>query len=280
MATRRLNVTIPVLTYHSTNIVDNTYAGNDHVALASDLEALHAWGVRVVSLDDVAAWYHGDDAIIAGGPCVALTFDDGSDFDAVDIEHPTCGPQRSFLGVMKDHHDRTGRSVTATTFVIASPGARRQLDERSLVGRDWWGEHWWPEVRSGGFMSIGCHSWDHVHTVVDEVAQAENVRGDFSRVATLADCEQQVREAGDYIAARLGGSRPAHYAFPYGQFSAYMVEEYLPGRQSSHGFSAAWTTAPRPVTRAESRWTLPRFVCGRDWGAPDQFRALLGRVFP
>lgn len=268
---------IPVLTYHSTNVLENTYAGNDHIALARDLASFAEWGVQVVTLDDVLAWHGGDDALMPDKPCVALTFDDGSDFDAVDIDHPGCGRLRSFLGILEDHLERTGVAVNATSFVIASPGARQQLDERSLVGKGWWNDDWWASAQASGRMTIGCHSWDHVHTVVDEVAQVDNQKGDFSRVRQFDDCDRQVRVAGDYIAEKLGGVRPRHFAFPYGQYSDEMVNHYLPTQQPEHGFAAAWSIEPHAVTRADCRWALPRFVCGRDWSSPLQLEALLRR---
>lgn len=268
---------VPVLTYHAANILDNSYAGNDHLALATDLQSLQALGYQVVTLDAVLRWHQGDDGALPSAPCVALTFDDGSDFDARDLPHPSCGVQRSFLGILGDHRATTGRTAAATAFVIASPDARRQLDERSLIGRGWWSDDWWADAEAGGLISIGCHSWDHLHADLDRVAQADNLKGDFARVGCLDDCRRQVRDAGAYIAGKLGGRRPAHFAYPWGQFSDVLANVYLPERQDEHGFAAAWTTEPRPVTRGENRWTLPRYVFGRDWRAPEALADLLER---
>ena len=43
-------VAVPVLTYHAMNVNGRDYADNDHVALARDLEWLHAHDWRIVPL--------------------------------------------------------------------------------------------------------------------------------------------------------------------------------------------------------------------------------------
>ena len=81
---------VPVLTYHGARAGKARYAENDHLTLAEDLRRLNAAGWRVVSLHQVV------EAFLAGTldslrRCVALTFDDGTDFDWRDIEHPVYG---------------------------------------------------------------------------------------------------------------------------------------------------------------------------------------------
>ncbi len=124
-------------------------------------------------------------------------------------------------------------------------------------------------------MSIECHSWDHVHPGVGTVAQREQLKGDFSAVDNLADCTAQVERAGTYIAHRLGGRRPRLFAYPWGQASDYIMETYLPEYRRQHGFRAAFTGEPVPVERGMNRWSLPRFICGRDWDSPETLAALL-----
>lgn len=268
---------IPVLTYHSNNVTDNSYAGNDHVALEADLKRISELDVEIISLEEVYGWHQGQALNTRGRGCVALTFDDGSDFDYFDLPHPKLGLQRSFLNILRAHNERTRMRVCASIFVISSPDARKFLDQRCLIGKGWWNDHWWPAAEASGLMSIECHSWDHVHPCLERVAQAQNLKGDFSAISSWGDCDQQVRRAADYIESRLAGRRPRFFAYPWGQSSTYLKETYMPGETGRHRFLAAFTTEPSPVTRSHSRWDLPRFICGRDWRSVDELAALLGQ---
>ena len=49
---------VPVLTYHSMNVDGRDYANNDHVALAADLEWLHARAWQIVPLRAVVRGDH------------------------------------------------------------------------------------------------------------------------------------------------------------------------------------------------------------------------------
>lgn len=265
---------IPVLTYHGVNIHGNDYADNDHVALAEDLKLVHDRGLRILPLVTVVDWVRGevDDAAVAGG--VALTFDDGAWFDWYDLDHPDCGPQRSLAGILRDFGLERAVPVHATSFVIASPQARRELDRTCLVGRGWWNDRWWPEAVAEGLLDLGNHSWDHLHATLGRVAHSENVRDDFSRVLTRDDAEAQIARAGEYIAA-CSGTRPAVFAYPCGRYNEYLVREYLPMRGGELGLRGAVTTEPRAVSRDDDPWALPRFTCGQDWHAPEGLARIL-----
>lgn len=269
---------IPVLAYHGNNISDNRYAGNDHVALAEDLAALHDAGWRVIHLDRVLDWHQGrlDDGAVTR--CVALTFDDGSDFDFRDIDHPSCGPQRSLFNVLRDAAGASGETVTAASFVIASANAREQLDRHCLVGRGWWNDDWWAEANASGVLTIESHGWDHLHPVLDEVAQRDGRAGDFRAVDSFEDCDQQLRASAERIRSLAGGRAPRYFAFPWGQASDYLVQRYLPEHRAAHGYRAAFTTRPAPVTRTDDRWRLPRYVCGEAWREPGDLLDLLERL--
>lgn len=275
MADRREQVA--VLTYHSMNISGNRYAENDHVALASDLETIDSLGMRVIPLGDVVDWHQGRRGweSVEGG--VAITLDDGAWFDYHDLDHPTCGPQRSMFNILRDHADTSPRpgGIHATSFVIASPQARDSLDHSCMIGAGWWGDDWWPAAEHSGLMEIASHSWDHLHPQLETVAQREQLKGDFREVNTEADCRAQFEDSAAYISKVLGGKRPGFFAYPWGQASRYASGEYLPGRRSSHGYRAAFTIDDRHVTRADNRWLLPRYVCGRDWQSPAQLERIL-----
>lgn len=265
---------IPVLTYHANNVNDNSYAGNDHVALAEDLRVLHESGWRAIHLDGVLAWHAGQLELQGNQRCYAVTFDDGSDFDFHDIQHPTWGVQRSLVNVLRDHLVATGEQVQAASFVIASASARQQLDQHCLIGQGWWNDDWWSDANASGHMSIESHGWDHLHPVLDKVAQLDGIAGDFRRIEHFDDCDQQLHRSAQTI-AQISGRRPKYFAFPWGQYSDYLSGQYLPEQRDRHGYCAAFSTAGRAVRRNDNRWCLPRFVCGEHW---DSARSLLKLV--
>ncbi|HMB61175.1 MAG TPA: polysaccharide deacetylase family protein [Xanthomonadales bacterium] len=270
---------VPVLTYHAVNVMENTYAENDHIALAADLQTLAQEGWEIVPLHDVVDWHQGKSAGFEGRKVVALTFDDGSWFDYHDLDHPTCGMQRSFFNILKDFQasqsDDRRFVVHATSFVISSPDARHELDKKGLIGKGWWGDDWWRAAQESGLLSIECHSWDHVHPDLDVVAQKDQLKGNFSAVDSYEDCTVQVARAGDYIQEQLGNVRPNLFAYPYGESSNYLVNCYFPEFRHRHEFVAAFSTEPKPLTKEANIWSLPRFVFGRDWSSPRELVTLL-----
>ena len=263
---------VPVLTYHSINVVANDYARNDHVALAEDLALLARGGWHVVRLRDVV------DALEGSAPlpdrAVAISFDDGAWFDWHDLEHPTCGWQRGFAGVLSDARTRTGRPAHATCFVIVSPDARAELDRTCMVGRGWWTDDWWPQAAAGDLLAIESHSWDHNHETLAHTAQHEQRKGTFRTIDTWADADAEIRQASDWLDAHCA-QRTALFAYPFGETNGYLVDEYLPRHGAEHRLRAAFTTEPRPITVHENRWTLPRYVAGHHWKSPGELERLL-----
>jgi peptidoglycan/xylan/chitin deacetylase (PgdA/CDA1 family) len=280
---------IPVLTYHSANILQNSYAQNDHIALAGDLKALERLGWTILPLKDVVDWHQGEKKNLPADKLVALSFDDGSWFDYHDLDHPSCGMQRSFFNILLDCKNQAGKNQThknqtigdgrsaphATSFVITSPEARDELDKKGLIGRGWWGDEWWNSAQQSGLLDIECHSWDHVHPDLDRVAQQDQQKGDFGLVRAYADCEAQLTQSGAYIQQQMNGRRPTLFAYPWGQASDYIVDHYLPDFKHQHRFRAAFTTQAKPLEQSDNIWTLPRFVAGRDWDSPEGFEKLL-----
>ena len=248
--------------------------------MASDLGTISELGFKVIPLSRVVDWHLGhvkDDEV---SRTIAITLDDGSWFDYYDLDHPTCGVQRSMMNILKDFQARrhSPQSAHATSFVICSPEARSSLDKSCMIGKDWWGDQWWMDAVTSGIMDVECHSWDHVHTELDHVAQENQIKGDFSQVKTFIDCEYQFSRAGEYIGKVLGGRRPSLFAYPYGLASEYTVTEYLPKYQTRHQFRAAFTTEPKAVSKIDNIWRLPRFVFGRDWQSPEDLKNLLSKI--
>jgi len=266
---------VPVLKYHSNNILGNEYANNDHVALAEDLGRIHAAGLRIVPLSRVV-----DVLLCAAGAetvenAVALCCDDGSWFDWYDIDHPTCGPQRSFANILRDFAARTGAPVHMTSFVIVSPDARAMLDRTCLVGRGWWTDAWWSDAEREGLVAIESHSWDHNHATLPETAQRDGRRGTFRSIDTPEVADAEIRQASDWLDAHVRTPRAGLLAFTYGETNEYLERDYIPSRVAEHRLRAAFGTEPKPVGFTSERWNLPRYVCGHDWRSSDALMRIL-----
>jgi len=265
-----------ILTYHSQNVFGNGPARNDHHALSADLEALHEAGHRFVPLSFLMKYLAGAPEKDEEGPLVCLTFDDGCDFDVRKLEFPPHGMQQSFLAIMETFVKRHGKQAQpqlhATQFVIANARARQTIDQHSLFGRHQISDDWWKDSTAHPLLDLGNHSWDHNHPDLDGGAYP---RGDFTGVDTLERCQQQITEAGRLI-ARLGGYWPQFFAYPFGESSDYLRQEFFPHHHAEHHCQAALGTTAGSVTENSNRWDLPRFVCGRDWSDPDELLAMIG----
>ncbi|HRA24464.1 MAG TPA: polysaccharide deacetylase family protein [Usitatibacteraceae bacterium] len=269
-------VAVPVLAYHAMNVAGPGYGENDHAAFAADLELLHGLGARIVPLSEVArAAVEGRLDALAG--CVALSLDDGADFDARDVPHPVWGPQRGMLGILRDFRSRHGAAAQpglhATAFAIVSPEARAELDRRHMVGCGWWSDGWWREAEATGLLAVESHSWDHNQATLATTA-ARAPKGAFD-LSTREDADAEIARATRYLRERRGRDGEVLFAYPYGPASDYLANEYLPDPAAGHGVFAAFTTDGAPVTPGASRWRLPRFVCGWHWKAPGELERLM-----
>ena len=277
-----------VLTYHSHRIQGPDYARNDHVAFADDLRTIAGSGARIVSLatlvDAIAAHQSGDARADDDATLVALTFDDGPVWDYADFDHPTFGPQRGFANAMRDFlatgHAGGQHEICATSFVIASPEARRAMEstfdaEYTFLLPGAMNDDWWQEASRTGLIAIGNHSWDHLHPALASVAHSRQVRGDFAQVTTATDADAQIRAAAAYIAARTGGQAAPFFAYPYGHCNEFLAGDYLPHAGRAMGLRAAFTTAAQIIDGSQDVWQLPRFTCGHHWRTPEALTALL-----
>lgn len=273
---------IPVLTYHSMTVHGNEYGNNDHAAFRDDLRTIARARHRIVGLDQVVAWRttrQGD--VPDDGKFVAITFDDGPDFDFHDLPHPTWGMQRSMLNLMLDFRAEIGAEVQpglhATSFVIASPEARQVLDRTCMVGRDWWRDSWWQQAIDSGLLGIGNHSWDHNHPTLPAAASYASRRGggSFRVVDNFDAAEAQIAQASAFLHDRASNRCAGIFAYPYGETNDYLTREYLPRHGKRIGVDAAFSCAPMPVTETSDIWALPRYVFGDDWKSPEELVALL-----
>lgn len=270
-------MSIPILTYHAMRIHGDGYADNDLAALASDLQTISECGWRVRPLPEIVAdWLRAPGQLAAD--VVALTCDDGADFDAVDLPHPSWGVQRSVLGILSDfarQHPGRQPGLNITSFVIVSPEARVELDRTCMVGRGWWNESWWESALASGLMAIGNHSWDHNHDTLARPCEGMVQAGTFTSIDFAAAADFEIAQADRYLKARASNPGDRLFAYPYGETNAYLVDEYLPAYS---GFDAAFTTDPEYLAENSSRWRIPRFMCGRDWKSPDELAAILRKA--
>ena len=269
---------VPVLTYHAVNIAGNDYADNDHVALAEDLRLIDRLGLRVVPLQWVVEQRLGIASRDLDG-CVALSCDDGSDFDFHDLDHPAHGLQRSLFNILGDFIAVHGRNAQPdlhlTSFVIASPDARAHIDRGALVGRGWMREDWWSLAEASGLMAIENHSWDHNHPTLPTPGVDGMPRGSFHAVDNELRAEAEIADAARYIDARIAPRRTRLFCYPFSHVPAYVHDEYLPRRGSALGLLAAFGDGAAPVTMQCDIWNLPRYICGWHWRSPEALEALL-----
>ena len=264
------------------------YASNDHVALRTDLPLLSEVGYHIVSLAELVDRFRAEQSGQAShaheAPCAAITFDDGPEYDAVDYVHPAFGPQRSFLGILQDFaQSPAGKlqpDICATSFVIACPAARKVMEDLTKAGPYFlhagaMNDDWWSQAIDSGLMSIANHSWDHLHPALDQVAHSRQARADFTQVDNQRDADAQILAAARYIDGRTNGRASPFFAYPFGQYNEFLVEEYFPDNRSQAGIQAAVTVDGRHLAAADSIWTLPRYSCGYNWNSPAELQALL-----
>ena len=279
---------VPVLTYHSLNVHGRDYGNNDHIAFRDDLAMLCRNGWHIAPLFEVVSAYLGMSPALPE-KSVAITFDDGSDFDFHDLAHPEFGVQRSMFNIMCDQVS-SSKSVAnphatgypkphpkphATSFVIVSPNARAQLDKACILGKGWWRETWWNDAVSSGLMSIANHSWDHNHDCVTPVAVRAQTKGNFRCIESIEDADAEIRAGAQYLHGAVPNPGAQFFAYPYGEANDYLIHEYLPAQTANPFVLAAFGTQGGVVTETSDRWHLPRYVCGFHWKTPDAFAELL-----
>jgi peptidoglycan/xylan/chitin deacetylase (PgdA/CDA1 family) len=264
-----------VLTYHSGNIAGNDYATNDLVAFREDLRTILRLGLSIVPLRTLVDALIEQRLSLLPDHVVSITFDDGLDFDFLELAHPTHGTQPSVVAIMRAFVREFASPVHATSFVIASPEARMQIANKEMLGYQWISDSWWREAVASGLFHIANHTWDHVSPSVDCDESEKDRRASSRFIDNTAAAALQVRQAREYIERIAPNPGSALLAYPYGDTSGFLVEDYLPDGKRGHGTVAALTGQPGVVTPQSNRWTLPRNSCGKDWKSPEGLTSLL-----
>ena len=266
-----------ILAWHSINVNENNYNGNDQIAFAADLRTLHEYGAKIWPLADALLAL---DAGTLPDNVVVLTADDGAMLDFLPFDHPSCGLQPGLYQILRDFADEVGSNAGhrphLSCFAIASPDARAELDRKDFLGLDVWHDRWWADATASGLIAVESHSWDHNHPSLDRTCQRDNQKGDFRLIDTEAECRAEVDQASDYIEQR-SGRRPRFLAFPWGHASDYMIRDYLPRFGPAQGLVAALGCTPAPVTASSDRWNLPRYMFNHDWKSAEELVGFLAR---
>jgi len=260
---------IPVLTYHSTNILGNEYHNNDHIAFGRDLTLIQSMDLKILPAYQLVQWLLGKLILDPNKRYVTLTFDDGCELDYIDWKHPKFGNQNSFYTLMKDYSN----FIHATSFVIASPNDRKILEQTCLEGHPIWGDAWWQHAENSGIFAIENHSWDHLHETLDNVKQQNNEKGDFKKINTLEDASHQILWSANYIDSKIENKSSKLFAYPYGHFNKFLVEDFFPLNQDK--IQACFTCEPQYSNRQSNIWKIPRFVCGENWKSIKELEYIL-----
>lgn len=275
--------------YHSWDVSGCTESTSESVGLENDLETLYNNGYTVVPVYWIAQWVIGDrDGSTLPNKIVGITFDDGNNLDWYGDFRFGC-LVKSFYTVLSEfkdaHPSLPWYSPHAASFVIGSPVARGIIAGSDMT------DDWWYDAQNSGLMEIYNHSADHDHTsITSQVYEPDthfslpshgrvgtylavrgyHLDGDWTGQGTFLDTtsyfisDAEVRGSANYIANEIG-VWPDLFAYPYGGYTPYLVNDYFPSFPGEHNTYAAFSTNPNYVTRSSNRYTLGRFVRGRDW---------------
>ena len=262
-----------ILAFHSQNISGNSYATNDHVALDDTLKTLDALRMPILRLTQVIKRLRAKEFWTLPERFVCITFDDGPDYDWKPVTHLVHGLQEP-MGAILRRHQRSFLGLSwhkpvATSFVIASPKAREEI--AGPANPDRMSDDWWRVAHRSGIMEIGNHGWNHVHPSVAEMQTSPHLIEAFHGISSADDADLQIRRAGAYIRQTAGQDAGKVFAYPYGQVSEFLANQFFPAQQAILG---AVTTDGRPVLEDCNVWQVPRYVCGWHWKSNEE----LGRV--
>ncbi len=259
---------IPILLYHSANISGNQYNTNDCIAFENDLKTIKECGINIISTYTLIDYLTGKIELDRNKKYVVITFDDGVNLDFIDSHYLEFGNQKSFYTSMKEFQE----DIHATSFVIASSHARKNMDVDCLNNQKLITDDWWRTASESNIFAIENHSWDHVHPSNNQVFQQDNIKGDFNKILTVSDADNQIQKSSEFIDDKTN-KKTCLFAYPYGDYNDFMSEEYFPNKQNK--IKAAFTCDAKYVTKNTNIWKIPRFICGKHWQNSSEFKKLI-----
>ena len=149
------------------------------------------------------------------------------------------------------------------------------LDRTCIAGLNQWRDLWWADAAQTGILDIANHGWDHTHPSLETVAQRDQRKGTFKGIDNLTDANAQIIQADEYIQRHTDSHAARLFAYPYGETTEYLIEEYFPNYMPQHRMLAAFTTGGEYATRASNQWNIPRFMCGLHWKSPEGLEKIL-----
>lgn len=261
--------TASILCYHSHRFHGADYSNNDHIALAEDLELIRNLDRTILPASKIVEAVRGDRPWEEIAGAVAITFDDGLCLDYQSYSHKALGTLPNFREQLKQF------DACATSFVIASPDARLVLESVSLDGEAMLDEDWWLPAAQQAHIVIGNHSWDHNHRSLPWRGRGIKDTGSFRHVDNALAADWEIAQAQRYFRACLDSYRPTLFAYPHGESSRYLVQEYLPRHGPQLGLEGGFVTGGEYVTPETSPWRIPRFVCGKHWRSSAELQTIL-----
>lgn len=288
---------IPVLLYHTADQSGCGYNNNALVALKKDLQDLKDRNWTVIPAYWVAQWVTGARSSASlPDKVVAITFDDAPETDWINSNPSNCpgGPTSGYKVLTDFVAANPGNSWLphVSVFAIASPKAREMISLANPAGCTLtptagsptclsFTDSWWYTAQHSGLMEIYNHSADHDHDAIttqvidyDFYGNLIRVGGaytghNFARIASPSEAGVEVAESAAYISSKIGGAWPDLFAYPFGQYSPYLLDTYFPQNYSAHQTYAAFCLGLDTAMKefyGGKRYCIPRISWRDSWG--------------
>jgi peptidoglycan/xylan/chitin deacetylase (PgdA/CDA1 family) len=251
--------------------------------MEADLNELARRNYQILSIERLVSILKGEEsvALISNKKLVCITFDDGKRWDFYDDYRKDGSKIKSFRTLLNESLETVPMYLSGTralSFVIASPEARHDMCIMANDPLDVLTDDWWKKSSIEGVIGIANHSWDHLHSALENVRQKDNKKGSFFDIETYADAKGQIIDAQHVIDEIIDNRSIPAFGYPYGHVSTYLKKEFFPQYGNKMGIHGAFNTAGEPVTQDCCIWDIPRYVCGYHWRSPEAFSELLGSL--
>ena len=171
-----------------------------------------------------------------GERTLAITFDDGTDFDWRDLPHPSHGLQRSLFNTLADFR-RAGprrRDAHATAFVVVSRETREHIDRLGLADRGWWTDTWWARRGRERPCRVASHSWDHNHDLAAPLMGRPRATGTFRSIDRFDLAEDEIARASAHLKRVAPNPGDRLFAYPVRRVQRLPRARVLPAAPRAH----------------------------------------------